>query len=244
MIVVPSDARIGRACRVHVQSGKLDGTDVIFQHSDFLASPVVPENLTAMEGDTLAKLDLNAEPQDGVFAWEDPDQDVGKAGDHSFQATYNLEYNGHHYIKYDIEVPVSVKGTAANPTPTPVVPTSTPTKAPTPTPIIPTPTPVVPTQKPTKSPASPTPEVSKQPAATATPRPDESKLTGNQIEKLKDLSLLLATGKQKGNNGIKLTWREKKDCDGYEVYWSYCDGKQNFKKIKTVGSIQMPNGSK
>ena len=166
-------------------------------------------------------------------------------------------------------MPVNVKGTAANPTPTPAAPTPTPAAptptpaaptpspaaptpspaaptpspaaptpspaAPTPTPIVPTPTPIAPTQKPTMAPATPTPEVTKQPTVTPTPRPDESKLTGNQIEKLKDLSLLLATGKQKGSNGIKLTWRKKNDCDGYEVYWSYCDGKQNFKKIKTVG---------
>ena len=71
---------------------------------------------------------------------------------------------------------------------------------------------------------------------TSTPKPDESKLTGNQIDKRKDLSLLLATGKQQGSSGIKLTWRAKKGCSGYEVYWSYCDGKQNYKKLKTVSS--------
>ena len=67
-----------------------------------------------------------------------------------------------------------------------------------------------------------------------TPKPDESKLTGNQIEKRTDLPILLSTGKQKGKNAIKLTWNKWSDCSGYEVYWSYCDGKQNFKKLKTV----------
>lgn len=61
-------------------------------------------------------------------------------------------------------------------------------------------------------------------------------MTGNQIEKRKDLPLQLAVGKQKGSRGIKLTWRKVKDCSGYEVYWSYCDGKQNYKKLKTVKS--------
>ncbi len=69
---------------------------------------------------------------------------------------------------------------------------------------------------------------------TPTPVPDESGQSGNEIEKRKDLSILLATGKQKGSTGIKLTWLKKKDASGYEVYWSYCDGKRNYKKLKTV----------
>ena len=252
-IIISPDAPSYSSASVYIYFGKLSDTRFSLNHNITIPDPIVPEGLTAMEGDTLAKLDLNEEPQDGVFAWEDPDQDVGKAGNHTFNATYSLEYNGHHYVKYDIEVPVSVKGTAANPTPTPMAPTPTPVTptpaaptptpvvptptpiVPTPTPVVPTPTPIVPTKTPTQAPATQTPEATKQPVATQTPRPDESKLTGNQIEKLKDLSLLLATGKQKGSNGIKLTWREKSDCDGYEVYWSFCDGKQNFKKLKTVG---------
>lgn len=67
-------------------------------------------------------------------------------------------------------------------------------------------------------------------------KPDESNLTGNQIEARKDLSLLLATGKQKGKNGIELTWKKKNGSSGYEVYWSYCDGKRNYQKAKTVKS--------
>lgn len=66
------------------------------------------------------------------------------------------------------------------------------------------------------------------------PVPDESGQSGNEIEKRKDLSILLATGKQKGIAGIKLTWSKCKKVSGYEVYWSYCDGRKNYKKLKTV----------
>ena len=69
---------------------------------------------------------------------------------------------------------------------------------------------------------------------TPTPASGESGQTGNKIEKRKDLSILLAAGKQKGSNGIKLTWSKWKEASGYEVYWSYCDGKKNYKKLKTV----------
>lgn len=85
----------------------------------------------------------------------------------------------------------------------------------------------------TPEPVEPTP-VSPEPDPE--PVQDESNLTGNQIEDRKDLSLLLATGKQKGKNSIELTWKKKNGCSGYEVYWSYCDGKRNFKKAKTVKS--------
>lgn len=81
----------------------------------------------------------------------------------------------------------------------------------------------------------------KPPQTTETPeekedhtKEDEAGQTGNQIEKRTDLSLLLATGKQTGKNAIKLNWLKYKDVTGYEVYWSYCDGKKNFKKAKTV----------
>lgn len=70
--------------------------------------------------------------------------------------------------------------------------------------------------------------------ATSTSVPNEYGQTGNQIEKRKDLSILLAVGKQKGKNSVKLTWLKCKSASGYEVYWSYCDGKKNYKKITTV----------
>lgn len=123
----------------------------------------------------------------------------------------------------------------SGPAPTPLPSTSAP-EAPTTTPLAPTPTPNIPTAEPqTPVPTPPVPAVT--PAspspATPTPKPDESNLTGNQIEDRKDLSLLLATGKQKGR-GVRLTWRKWTGCTGYEVYCSFCDGKRNYKKLKTV----------
>ena len=120
----------------------------------------------------------------------------------------------------------------AQPTETPMLqPTNTPTVQPTETPMLqPTNTPTVqptvtPTLQPTETPTA-------QP--TNTPKPDESGQTGNQIEKRKDLSLLLATGKQSGKSGIKLNWTKYKNISGYEVYWSYCDDKNDYKKAKTI----------
>ena len=134
--------------------------------------------------------------------------------------------------------------TPDNPTPGPDNPTPGPDN---PTPDNPTPEPDNPTpDNPTPEPDSPTPDIPapipepdyKEPIAApeiSTPQsePDESNLTGNQIANMKDLSILLATGKQKGKDGIKLTWRKKNGSAGYEVYWSYC-GKFDYKKLKTV----------
>ncbi|MBO5073334.1 MAG: Ig-like domain-containing protein [Eubacterium sp.] len=164
----------------------------------------IPEGLTADEGDTLADISL----PDG-FAWKDPSCSVGAAGTKTFQAVYTPEDTDKYLIVDNIDISVTVRKA--------VVPTPKPT----------------PTQTPKPS-GTPAPTGTPVPAPTQTPKPDESRLTGNQIEKRKDLSLLLATGKQKGSRGIRLTWRKKNGCAGYEVYWSYCDGKQNYKKLKTV----------
>lgn len=61
---------------------------------------------------------------------------------------------------------------------------------------------------------------------------DQSKLNGNAIEKLK-LPLLLAKGKG-GNKSITISWLRYSGASGYEAYWSYCDGKKNYKKFATV----------
>lgn len=61
---------------------------------------------------------------------------------------------------------------------------------------------------------------------------DQSALNGSQVSKLK-LPLLLATGKG-GNRKITISWRSYEDADGYDCYWSYCDGKRNYKKLATV----------
>lgn len=87
------------------------------------------------------------------------------------------------------------------------------------------------TPKKAASTQTPAPGGTKQPG---TPVPDENGQTGNRIEKRKDLSILLATGKQKGKNSIRLTWLEWKGASGYEVYWSYCDNKKNYKKLSKV----------
>ena len=61
---------------------------------------------------------------------------------------------------------------------------------------------------------------------------DQSALNGSQVSKLK-LPLLLATGKG-GNRKITISWRSYEDADGYDCYWSYCDGKRSYKKLATV----------
>ena len=61
---------------------------------------------------------------------------------------------------------------------------------------------------------------------------DQSALNGSQVSKLK-LPILLATGKG-GNQKITISWRSYEDADGYDCYWSYCDGKRSYKKLATV----------
>ena len=61
---------------------------------------------------------------------------------------------------------------------------------------------------------------------------DQSALNGSQVSNLK-LPILLATGKG-GNRKITISWRSYEDADGYDCYWSYCDGKRSYKKLATV----------
>ena len=61
---------------------------------------------------------------------------------------------------------------------------------------------------------------------------DQSALNGSQVSKLK-LPILLATGKG-GNRKITISWRSYEDADGYDCYWSYCDGKRSYKKLATI----------
>ena len=65
---------------------------------------------------------------------------------------------------------------------------------------------------------------------------DQSALNGSQVSKLK-LPILLATGKG-GNRKITISWRSYEDADGYDCYWSYCDGKRSYKKLATVKSAK------
>ena len=61
---------------------------------------------------------------------------------------------------------------------------------------------------------------------------DQSKLTGNDVAKL-SIPLLIARGKG-GNGSISVAWLKCSDATGYDCYWSYCDGKQNYKKFADV----------
>ena len=60
---------------------------------------------------------------------------------------------------------------------------------------------------------------------------DQSGLKGKAIYNLK-LPMFLAKGSGR-NKKITLSWLKYKWADGYEVYWSYCDGTQGFKKLGT-----------
>ena len=60
---------------------------------------------------------------------------------------------------------------------------------------------------------------------------DQSGLNGKAICNLK-LPMFLAKGSGR-NKKITLSWLKYKWADGYEVYWSYCDGTQGFKKLGT-----------
>ncbi len=61
---------------------------------------------------------------------------------------------------------------------------------------------------------------------------DQSVRGGSQVSKLK-LPILLATGTG-GNRKITISWRSYEGADGYDCYWSYCDGKRSYKKLATV----------
>ncbi|MDY2790646.1 MAG: hypothetical protein SOT70_07690, partial [Lachnospiraceae bacterium] len=56
-------------------------------------------------------------------------------------------------------------------------------------------------------------------------------VSGNDLAKLKNLPLLLAKGKG-GNKKISLSWLKVKKTTKYEIYWSVCDGKTNYKLLK------------
>lgn len=241
---------------VHVQSGKLRDSNINFKLKR-IPSYTVPQNLTAIVGDTLANVHL---PEG--FAWKDSALNVGAEGTNIFKAVYTPRDTDRYIVVDDIDVPVTVKKAEAEPTPSiPPTPTKVPAPSaePAPTPEEPTPEPPAPTpERPTQLPPTPTPmpieptpaptipiptlsvqfPIPSAPVLKPTLKPDESNQDGNQIEKRKDLSLLLATGKQKGSNGVRLTWRKWNGCSGYEVYWSYCDGKQNYKRLKEVQSTQ------
>lgn len=61
---------------------------------------------------------------------------------------------------------------------------------------------------------------------------DQSKLKGKDVYRLK-LPVFLAKGKAK-KNSIVLSWKKYTGATGYDVYWHYCDGSINYKKVGTV----------
>ena len=61
---------------------------------------------------------------------------------------------------------------------------------------------------------------------------DEGNTTGNQLDKRDDLAFLLVKGSPKKTNRIQLRWNKEEDASGYEIYWSYCNGKKNYKLLK------------
>lgn len=63
---------------------------------------------------------------------------------------------------------------------------------------------------------------------------DQSKLKGKDVYRLK-LPVFFAKGKA-NKNSITLSWRKYAGATGYDVYWSYCDGRINYKKVGTVKS--------
>ncbi len=61
---------------------------------------------------------------------------------------------------------------------------------------------------------------------------DQSKLKGKDVYRLK-LPAFFAKGKAK-KNSIVLSWKKYTGATGYDVYWRYCDGSINYKKVGTV----------
>ncbi len=60
--------------------------------------------------------------------------------------------------------------------------------------------------------------------------------SGTELYK-KTLSFFLMKGKGTGTR-IDLTWDKVKGATGYDVYWSYCNGKNNFNKLANVPKSQ------
>lgn len=52
------------------------------------------------------------------------------------------------------------------------------------------------------------------------------------------ITLLLPKATASGTKNTKLTWNKIPGATAYDIYWSYCDGKSSFKKVKTVKATQ------
>lgn len=112
-LVIDSNVPASKVPVVQVSGGKLHGSRFIFQNLITLPDPEIPDGLTATEGDTLAEVIL----PDG-YTWENSALNVGTPGINTFQAAYTMEgENNRRYVKYGINVPVSVQASPVKPTP-------------------------------------------------------------------------------------------------------------------------------
>ena len=66
---------------------------------------------------------------------------------------------------------------------------------------------------------------------------DESHMSGDELNKRDDLPLLLAKGIG-GDKKISLSWLKYKGAAGYEIYWSYCNGKKVYKKVTSTKKLK------
>lgn len=66
---------------------------------------------------------------------------------------------------------------------------------------------------------------------------DESHMSIEELSKRNDLPLLLAKGIG-GDKKISLSWLKYKGATGYEVHWSYCNGKKIFKKLTSTKKLK------
>ena len=66
---------------------------------------------------------------------------------------------------------------------------------------------------------------------------DESYMSGDDLNKRDDLPLLLAKGIG-GDKKIALSWLKYKGAAGYEIYWSYCNGKKVYKKVTSTKKLK------
>jgi len=72
---------------------------------------------------------------------------------------------------------------------------------------------------------------------------DESDLTGNELADRTDLPFLLATVKQNNKKNTTISWKAYKGATGYDVFWSKCNGKRNFKLLKSTKSKTARHGN-
>ncbi len=101
---------------IKVTSGKLSNSTITIQLKK-IPSYTIPRGLTATVGDTLAKVTLPT-----GFTWKDAAQDVGAEGTNTFEAVYTPQ-DTDEYATVSVNIPVTVKAAATEPTKPDVEPT-------------------------------------------------------------------------------------------------------------------------